>query len=238
MIEFQSAHPVRGATAPSNQLTHEQNISIHAPRAGCDQIQTDRRQQQRQFQSTHPVRGATSPNPETLAKIAISIHAPRAGCDQSGYELFEHKDISIHAPRAGCDPIAGYSRRSLAKFQSTRPVWGATAVHIRDGTIFVFQSTRPVWGATTLCVRQQRFCCISIHAPRVGRDAIAMPVINISVEFQSTRPVWGATTRWRHSRAYGQDFNPRAPCGARPNGNGNALYEVVFQSTRPVWGAT
>ena len=34
--------------------------------------------------------------------------------------------------------------------------------------------------------------------------------------FQSTRPVWGAT-RWPTSRRrMRRDFNPRAPCGARP----------------------
>ena len=79
---------------------------------------------------------------------------------------------------------------------------------------------------------------ISIHAPRVGRDG------------------------QKHARSMaGTDFNPRAPCGARPGSGRNcvchraisihaprvgrdkwvqkASYEnYVFQSTRPVWGAT
>ena len=57
-----------------------------------------------------------------------------------------------------------------AKFQSTRPVWGATG-GIRVGSDWwTFQSTRPVWGATSL---------------RTG--------LKVRRLFQSTRPVWGAT---------------------------------------------
>ena len=63
----------------------------------------------------------------------------------------------------------------MAKFQSTRPVWGATAMPSRFTTLFlIFQSTRPVWGAThmTGCLHGIRM--ISIHAPRVGRDNLIM----------------------------------------------------------------
>ena len=34
------------------------------------------------------------------------------------------------------------------------------------------------------------------------------------------------------------DFNPRAPCGARPSRNASKIWKQVFQSTRPVRGAT
>ena len=65
----------------------------------------------------------------------------------------------------------------ILKFQSTRPVRGATCVmipHILSGVIF--QSTRPVRGAT--------------HKPNTA---------NMIVEFQSTRPVRGATEPLRFS---------------------------------------
>ena len=38
--------------------------------------------------------------------------------------------------------------------------------------IIVFQSTRPVWGATAADVGRQFWITISIHAPRMGRDAV------------------------------------------------------------------
>ena len=56
------------------------------------------------------------------------------------------------------------------KFQSTRPVWGATAIRREIGDFYSFQSTRPVWGATRSTPRSSITRSISIHAPRVGRD--------------------------------------------------------------------
>ena len=79
----------------------------------------------------------------------------------------------------------------------------------------IFQSTRPVWGATQRVNKLLRFLFISIHAPRVGRD-------------RSGRG---------HDPRRG-DFNPRAPCGARPIVWAVANIDSLFQSTRPVWGAT
>ena len=82
----------------------------------------------------------------------------------------------------------------FARFQSTRPVWGATPEHNikhaqRAISIHAPRVGRdPVW--------PQHFCGygkISIHAPRVGRDATAV--------ISNYKPI---------------DFNPRAPCGARP----------------------
>ncbi|MGB0064009.1 MAG: hypothetical protein WBP85_06140, partial [Terracidiphilus sp.] len=79
----------------------------------------------------------------------------------------------------------------------------------------LFQSTRPAWGATGERHGRQRRDCVSIHAPRVGRDAVdeiirTYGVVSIHAPrvgrdsertqeqapvlmFQSTRPAWGAT---------------------------------------------
>ena len=35
-----------------------------------------------------------------------------------------------------------------------------------------------------------------------------------------------------------ESFNPRAPCGARPQRMSEMQIRYLFQSTRPVWGAT
>ena len=56
---------------------------------------------------------------------------------------------------------------------------------------------------------------ISIHAPRAGRDPGR-----------------------RERRDQRMDFNPRAPCGARPSTCFNTRPFRIFQSTRPVRGAT
>ena len=119
-------------------------------------------------------------------------------------------------PRAPCGARRNVMRtlRMQRKFQSTRPVWGATGdVHAygTSGDVsihaprvgrdrgarlrqcpFMFQSTRPVWGATVSMLMLLFYCRVSIHAPRVGRDGKTVGTVNEMIS-----------------------FNPRAPCGAR-----------------------
>ena len=190
---FQSTHPVRGATIGDlADLTTEAKISIHAPRAGCDD-------ELRHMALLH----------------AISIHAPRAGCDLSEYPLrsrishfnprtpcgvrlafalaaawFRHfnprtpcgvrllrlrsvsqaEAISIHAPRAGCDAQQLLISKAAEGFQSTHPVRGATgaeAVCISSHGISIHA---PRAGCDFINADIPRVCVISIHAPRAGCD--------------------------------------------------------------------
>ena len=124
------------------------------------------------------------------------------------------RDFNPRAP-CGARPVFVFTRTMELVFQSTRPVWGATRDSYEFVNGFEFQSTRPVWGATCQWGISGPSYQISIHAPRVGRDGLGFDVGPI------------------HS-----NFNPRAPCGARPV-LCIALYtSCLFQSTRPVWGAT
>ena len=64
-----------------NRILVGLDISIHAPREGCDNSIIQR-----------------------FAQSRISIHAPREGCDGSnGTNYITDVVISIHAPREGCD---------------------------------------------------------------------------------------------------------------------------------------
>ena len=149
-------------------------ISIHAPRVGRDLPPRGGGERRKKFQSTRPVWGATAIRGARARAEAISIHAPRVGRDKGrGENLVVTLDISIHAPRVGRDCGRHHTDDRAKRFQSTRPVWGATWDQITDMAAAVFQSTRPVWGATTLSL-----------AWRYMRKT-----------FQSTRPVWGATIR-------------------------------------------
>ncbi len=135
----------------------------------------------------------------------ISIHAPRVGRDLGGKQgVTRPYEISIHAPRVGRDTLLPTVMTLLGKFQSTRPVWGATTKTFTVRVASIFQSTRPVWGATVSVSwlmtttknfnprapcgarqeDQERVCCnviISIHAPRVGRDSCATLRVPASV---------------------------------------------------------
>ena len=145
-------------------------ISIHAPRVGRDCFLWLGR-----------------------AGACISIHAPRVGRDAEKGSREAYRNISIHAPRVGRDPAEQGLKQYEVIFQSTRPVWGATRAHLRNGynqryfnprapcgarrsrqsgggKTVLFQSTRPVWGATDQAQIRPVDAVISIHAPRVGRD--------------------------------------------------------------------
>ena len=102
---FQSTHPVRGATTSVPTVFQRQQISIHAPRAGCD---------------VFILRCCTS-------RRGISIHAPRAGCDASvlrknSVRLFDFNPRTPCGVRLKMPPGVKWDQ----KFQSTHPVRGAT----------------------------------------------------------------------------------------------------------------
>ena len=191
---FQSTHPLRGATwRPHAVRPGQQQISIHAPLAGCDPrcpscsvppINFNPRtpcgvrpklyiwtREAVAFQSTHPLRGATASEFAAAVHSHISIHAPLAGCDARHAWPCAAGNISIHAPLAGCDVQPRF--------------------FIRHG--FAFQSTHPLRGATISARPCSLYICISIHAPLAGCDILQLlPGVGIP-QFQSTHPLRGAT---------------------------------------------
>ena len=100
---FQSTHPVRGATRSACHILHYTDISIHAPRAGCDISNVLNRLVDRLISIHAPRAGCDHGGGERPAEAVISIHAPRAGCDFVQPLFLPKREISIHAPRAGCD---------------------------------------------------------------------------------------------------------------------------------------
>ena len=145
---FQSTPPVRGATLPSIPNNSIWHISIHAPRAGSDDIVRTGQKDNRAFQSTPPVRGATLQIPDIIQQTDISIHAPRAGSDVSRFPL--SGPFPYFNPRPPCgERLQGNAKpTSKALFQSTPPVRGATLNPWPRPAVIQFQSTPPVRGAT------------------------------------------------------------------------------------------
>ena len=124
--EFQFTHPVWGATPVNQRLESIDDVSIHAPRVGCDDGHIEEVTRITLFQFTHPVWGATaSILGQDLSRV-VSIHAPRVGCDTRKSQIIRaNNKVSIHAPRVGCDSVDPSTYR-LDAFQFTHPVWGAT----------------------------------------------------------------------------------------------------------------
>ena len=163
------------------------------------------------------MRGATRPDHAHYPPRGISIHAPLAGRDLFRQDAVEKGRISIHAPLAGRD-VGLHALPLLDGLISIHaPLAGRDiGVPAAAAALMEFQSTRPLRGATTSIDGKGGRIKISIHAPLAGRDS------------------WWMGVQCNHPK----NFNPRAPCGARPiTGRSNAL-DVLFQSTRPLRGAT
>ena len=236
--EFQSTLPVWGATGRDVETADAERC--FNPRSPCGERPPKRAKSSTliSFQSTLPVWGATMPLP--LLKIGpdVSIHAPRVGSDMA----CRRRAIFWRCfnPRSPCGERHFHPTRlhSRETFQSTLPVWGATA----DGSgywrsIVEFQSTLPVWGATAATFPVHSAANVSIHAPRVGSD-VPSPVRVISIYCFNPRSPCGERPTTIRSAPFLRSFNPRSPCGERPLKDIPLVAVYTFQSTLPVWGAT
>ncbi len=214
-------------------------ISIHVPRVEDDVALSWVDAGTSAFQSTSPVWRTTAPR----------------------YGLIRRDCISIHVPRVEDDDVHGSVDCRRRRFQSTSPVWRTTGVpslfliSLRDfnprppcgGRLTKksnqtssgrFQSTSPVWRTTIQLLLLPRAQKISIHVPRVEDDGGCRRKLTL-----------------RHN------FNPRPPCGGRPDGvkmifekylisihvprveddayRSASFYNYKkFQSTSPVWRTT
>ena len=151
------------------------DVSIHAPRVGCDLRVPPPIPRPRGFNSRTPcgVRPSTTLKPSSNASFQFTH--PVWGATFSILEEVVLRFVSIHAPRVGCD---FHDRGTKARFQK-------------------FQFTHPVWGATEKGEEVRERIEVSIHAPRVGCDAYTDPSFKSTSKFQFTHPVWGATLKSR-----------------------------------------
>ena len=206
---FQSTRPLRGAT--STALPLEPPPIDFNPRAPCGARLTalTARKSLQTFQSTRPLRGATR---HFRGRRKGRKHFnPRAPCGARPRPFRRCLLLPYFNPRAPCGarPRCCGNIWTRGLFQSTRPLRGATGQYIHRASLFGFQSTRPLRGATRRKTDEHKRICISIHAPLAGRDKL----------YESVRGV-------------AQNFNPRAPCGARQQTCTKNMYMFVRTDKR------
>ena len=190
--EFQSTHPLRGAT-----------------RSGGDSSVSAL------FQSTHPLRGATEFNPTDSEVVEFQSTHPLRGATEAYITAYGRQTISIHAPLAGCDILTDKHGNGYANFNPRTPC----GVRLRgslphpEGSYF---NPRTPCGVRQLqrrsringCYFNPRTPCgvrqdskrlflrgyeISIHAPLAGCDPNREFMAVLGDQFQSTHPLRGAT---------------------------------------------
>ena len=213
-------------------------ISIHAPLAGRDHYRRDNRYLRRDFNPRAPC-GARH---NWYGKIGVAEQDfnPRAPCGARpvgslggmGYAYFNPRApcgarpvtfsivlppivISIHAPLAGRDRFRCAIAANLTKFQSTRPLRGATLpAYINLIAEHTFQSTRPLRGATgTRLPPRYSGRYFNPRAPCGARP----------------RLICAALCPHQH-------FNPRAPCGARRDARRRDHHGTVISIHAPLAG--
>ena len=145
---FQSTRPMRGATTVSGHKAVKPHISIHAPHAGRDDNIINIIKSFSNFNPRAPCGARLILAVHQVSNVHISIHAPHAGRDDlrqsdiatiidfnprapCGARRILYTCISVVAyfnPRAPCGARRAIFRlyHSSSKFQSTRPMRGAT----------------------------------------------------------------------------------------------------------------
>ena len=125
--KFQSTRPLRGGTMMSRHPTPRASISIHPPLAGRD---SGRRSPRRLRPiSIHPPLAGRDKK-LVQAKYTVADFNPPAPCGagRSGRLLRRgRRDFNPPAP-CGAGQVKIVHRSTLAKFQSTRPLRGGTAI--------------------------------------------------------------------------------------------------------------
>ena len=84
-----------------------------------------------------------------------------------------------------------------------------------------------------MVITRQPPAVISIHAPRAGGDGARKWRNHCRAGFQSTPPVRGATIEAAQENAFMSDFNPRPPCGGRPDAAQKLLFGMSISIHAP-----
>ena len=210
------------------------------------------------FQPTRPLRGATLHQRASPTSTLISTHAPLAGRDYSCSVILSNSCISTHAPLAGRDggvavwilsptnfnprapcgarpPPTQSGRRSVFRFQPTRPLRGATFQPVKRNCLLYFNPRAPC-GARRRIARMVFVChFISTHAPLAGRDGRTPEYVALPCDFNPRAPC-GARQRRSKSVVVKPYFNPRAPCGARRYTVDEGMQQAKISTHAPLAG--
>ena len=168
--------------------------------------------------------------------------------------------VSIHALLAECDPVPRKMSSAGNGFNPRTPCGvrlASTRAHV---TSTQFQSTHSLRSATFFWLLLKLFHVVSIHALLAECDCMTDALVTLTIWFQSTHSLRSATVvsfnsvglfnvsihallaecDGRLSGLPGRQprFNPRTPCGVRPNSTSSLSSRESFQSTHSLRSAT
>ena len=194
-------------------------ISIHAPLTGRDRKLIPLKGLLQKFQSTRPLRGATLVATILGHHGRISIHAPLTGRDIMRQKRAIQQTIDFN-PRAPYGARRNDGRTALAGsgISIHAPLTG------RDCRLFrMIPLCRSISIHAPLTGRDEPLSLlrivvetISIHAPLTGRDLAKCHVGRGQHQISIHAPLTGRDPSPSGTPTPVNNFNPRAPYGARP----------------------
>ena len=258
--QFQSTHSLRSATGDIRKQAVVQSVSIHALLAECDQQSGAARGGRKCFNPRTPcgVRLSSKGGKNLLIKFQSTHSLRSATC--SGMQVLTKSAVSIHALLAECDMLHGSAGNLRKRFNprtpcGVRPKFGAAIIIVDKVSIHALlaECDRPVR------LRPDKFFCFNPRTPCGVRQGPAR-TCRLSGAFQSTHSLRSATRLERiveknpmvsiHALLAECDhavlghallppgFNPRTPCGVRPNNDAATCGREKFQSTHSLRSAT
>ena len=191
-------------------------VSIHAPREGCDRGRPLRRRHRSiRFNSRTPGGVRRHQHQLSFFRPAFQFTHPGRGATITAVNLLSH--------------LVGFNSRTPGGVRPNRP--HSLTVAIR------FQFTHPGRGATQMPRQKRELTAVSIHAPREGCDNTTRPVHACTASFNSRTP--GGVRRDLTPTSGGpRRFNSRTPGGVRLVCSQPLSWPSVFQFTHPGRGAT
>ena len=261
--QFQPTRPIRGATC--GRPGGGSSTSYFNPRApyGARQKSGVDIEVSVNFNPRAPYGARPGLPPHVALDDTISTHAPHTGRDCTVSP--DTKNLTHFNPRApygarrhvaqgpgqlaqvDFNPRAPYGARPddaedaeawAVGFQPTRPIRGATIALRALYWGFKFQPTRPIRGATAGHVRRRFGGSISTHAPHTGRDLHNARNTFFLENFNPRAPYGARRAARQGGIKHVSNFNPRAPYGARLRKVRRIYLTNGFQPTRPIRGAT
>ena len=193
----------------------EEEVSIHALLAECDLTGTFYDAQLDLFQSTHSLRSATWPTRATVRRSSFqSTHSLRSATRRH-LRRVHPQNVSIHALLAECDMTFPPPNGRSSSFNPRTPCGVRLLASQMLELTEPFQSTHSLRSATRLPGIGAAAKPVSIHALLAECDDMGQG---------AERP--------------GTGFNPRTPCGVRPDTGKGIAPEDLFQSTHSLRSAT
>ena len=162
---FQSTRPVWGATHNARRTADLCVVSIHAPRVGRDVWSCPCHARRRRFNPRAPCGARLVRDINFAVACGVSIHAPRVGRDP--LRSSTPSTMRSFNPRAPCGarPTPRCLPASSNCFNPRAPCGARQRERNLPSLLLMFQSTRPVWGATATGVTTSPFCHVFMGIP-------------------------------------------------------------------------